>query len=150
MVGTLASTPLTERLRRFREAHPAIDLRLRTALSPEVSALVLRGDVALGLLYGLDPDPHLVATKVHAEPMLLVGSPRHRLARRRQVEPAALAGERWITFPHRTDVVREPYLATLEQWLAAHGLGGAEILSWESHSFSRRLSAGPPETGRAA
>src|SRR5438552_2606801 len=32
VVGTLASTTLTDRLRRFREAHPAIDLRLRTAL----------------------------------------------------------------------------------------------------------------------
>jgi DNA-binding transcriptional LysR family regulator len=139
VVGTLASTPLTERLRRFREAHPAIDLRLRTALSPEVSALVLRGDVALGLRYGLDPNPHLVATKVHDEPMLLVGSSRHRLARRRQVDPAALAGERWITFPQRTDVVREPYLTNLEQWLAAHGLGGAEILPIDSLTAQKRM-----------
>src|SRR5437868_1198036 len=37
IVGTLASTALTDRLRRFREAHPAIDLRIRTALSAEVS-----------------------------------------------------------------------------------------------------------------
>src|SRR5688572_6975605 len=44
IVGTLASTTLTERLRRFREAHPAVDLRIRTALSTEVSALVRRGD----------------------------------------------------------------------------------------------------------
>src|SRR5216684_28629 len=32
IVGTLASTTLTEQLRRFREAHPAVELRLRTAL----------------------------------------------------------------------------------------------------------------------
>src|SRR5947209_14698362 len=30
LVGTLASTSLTERLRRFREAHPQVQVRLRT------------------------------------------------------------------------------------------------------------------------
>jgi DNA-binding transcriptional LysR family regulator len=59
IVGTLASTGLTERLRRFREAHPAIDLRIRTALSAEVSELVRRGDATLGLRYGNDPHPEL-------------------------------------------------------------------------------------------
>src|SRR5262245_15330090 len=48
LVGTLASTDLTELLARFRAAHPAVDLRIRTALSSEVSALVRRGDATLG------------------------------------------------------------------------------------------------------
>src|SRR5262245_21107472 len=52
LVGTLAATSLTARLRRFRESHPAVDLRLRTALSDEVSALVRAGDATLGLRYG--------------------------------------------------------------------------------------------------
>jgi DNA-binding transcriptional LysR family regulator len=56
VVGTLASTSLTERLRRFRERHGGVDLRLRTALSAEVSGLVRRGDATLGLRY--DADPH--------------------------------------------------------------------------------------------
>src|SRR5262249_10236798 len=51
LVGTLASSGLTAHLRRFREAHPGIDLRLRTALSAEVSALVRRGEATLGLRY---------------------------------------------------------------------------------------------------
>jgi len=139
VVGTLASSPLTERLRRFREAHPRVDLRLRTALSPEVSELVLRGDVALGLRYGLDPNPHLACTKIHDEPMLAVCSPSHRLARKRKVEPEALAGERWITFPPRPGTPREPYLSTLEQRLAACGLGGAEILAIDSLTAQKRM-----------
>src|SRR2546423_3381062 len=95
-VGTLASSALTDSLRRFREAHPAVDLRLRTALSAEVSALVRRGDATLGLRYQADPDPDLVSTHIHDEPMLPVCSPRHRLAHRRRLSPAALAGESWI------------------------------------------------------
>src|SRR5215467_3658087 len=42
LVGTLASTTLTTCLQRFRDAHPRVELRLRTALSQEVSVLVRR------------------------------------------------------------------------------------------------------------
>ena len=41
MVGTLASTGLTVRLRTFRETYPRVRLHLRTALSQEVSAVVV-------------------------------------------------------------------------------------------------------------
>lgn len=55
LVGTLASTTLTACLQRFRAAHPRVELRLRTALSHEISGLVRRGDATLGLRYGADP-----------------------------------------------------------------------------------------------
>jgi DNA-binding transcriptional LysR family regulator len=139
VVGTLASTTLTERLRRFREAHPAVDLRLRTALSLEVSDLVRRGDVTLGLRYDVDPHPDLVATKVHDEPMLPVCSPRHRLASARRVAPRALAGERWISFPPRAPSVREPYSSALARGLAASGLAAAEVLPIDSLTAQKRM-----------
>lgn len=139
VVGTLASTPLTARLRTFREAHPGVDLRLRTALSPEVSELVLRGDAALGLRYGFDRNPYLDCAKIHEEPMLPVCAPGHRLAKRRKVEPEALKGERWITFPPRPGTPREPYLSTLEARLAACGLGDAEILAIDSLTAQKRM-----------
>jgi DNA-binding transcriptional LysR family regulator len=139
LVGTLASTTLTERLRRFREAHPAIDLRLRTALSAEVSALVRRGDATLGLRYERDPDPDLVSSAVHDEPMVPVCSPHHRLARGRRIEPGALAGERWIAFPSRAGAPREPYSSALEHRLAACGLGASEILPIDSLTAQKRM-----------
>src|SRR5205823_449482 len=133
------STTLTERLRRFREAHPAIDLRLRTALSSEVSALVRRGDATLGLRYDVEPDPDLVSARIHDEPMLPVCSPRHRLARARRVDPRALIGERWITFPPRPGQTREPYSSALEHRLAACGLGAAEIIPIDSLTAQKRM-----------
>jgi DNA-binding transcriptional LysR family regulator len=139
VVGTLASTPLTARLRRFREAHSGVDLRLRTALSPEVSELVLRGDATLGLRYGLDSNPHLESRKVHEEPMVPVCDPGHRLAGRKEVEPEELAGETWITFPPRPGRPREPYLATLERKLAALGLPDARILPIDSLTAQKRM-----------
>src|SRR6266508_118986 len=139
VVGTLASTTLTEHLRRFREAHPGVDLRLRTALSAEVSALVLRGDAALGLRYGVDAHPGLVSSTIHEEPLVPVCSPRHRLARMRSVPPRALAGERWIGFPARPGAASEPYSSAFEQQLAAHGLGAAEIVPIDSLTAQKRM-----------
>jgi DNA-binding transcriptional LysR family regulator len=139
LVGTLASTPLTARLRTFREAFPAIELRVRTALSREVSDLVRRGDATLGLRYERDPHPELVSTVVHHESMVTVCAPRHRLAGARTVRPAALEGERWITFPPRPGPGPEPYATLLEQRLAACGLGGAAVIHIDSLTAQKRM-----------
>jgi len=64
LVGTLASTGLTTRLRAFREAHPGVRLALRTARSDEVSALVQQGEVELGLRYFPDPSGAVVSTVI--------------------------------------------------------------------------------------
>ena len=139
LVGTLASTRLTERLRRFRESFPAIELRLRTALSREVSDLVRRGDATLGLRYERDPHPELTSTVIHDEPMVAVCAPRHPLARARAVRPGALAGERWITFPPRPGPGPEPYATLLEHRLAACGLAGAPVIHIDSLTAQKRM-----------
>ena len=139
IVGTLASTRLTDRLRRFRETYPAIELRVRTALSREVSDLVRRGDATLGLRYERDPHPELACTVVHDEPMVAVCAPRHPLARARAVRPAALAGERWITFPPRPGPGPEPYATLLEHRLAACGLAGAPVIHIDSLTAQKRM-----------
>jgi DNA-binding transcriptional LysR family regulator len=139
VVGTLASTALTERLRRFREAYPDVRLHLRTALSQEVSALIRRGDATLGLRYDIDPHPELLAEHIHDEPMVPVCSARHRLARARRVDAKALAGEAWITFPARAGSSGEPYASALTQRLAAAGVAAAEIIPIDSLTAQKRM-----------
>jgi DNA-binding transcriptional LysR family regulator len=139
LVGTLASTTLTEHLRRFRDAFPAVDLRLRTASSAEVSALVLRGEAALGLRYEVDPDPELVSATIHQEPLVPVCAPDHRFAHLPRVAPRALADERWIGFPPRPGTAREPYTSALEQRLAACGFSASEIVPIDSLTAQKRM-----------
>ena len=141
LVGTLASTTLTGCLQAFRDRYPQVELRLRTALSREVSGLVRRGDAALGLRYGADPHPELVCTTVHEEPRVVVCSARHRLtrARPRTLTPTALAGEAWIAFPARHDEADDPNSATTQKCLAACGLGGAEIIAIDSLTAQKRM-----------
>ena len=139
VVGTLASTNLTGRLRTFRETYPNVALQLRTALSQEVSALVRRGDATLGLRYDVDPHPDLVCATIHEERMVPVCAPSHRLARARRVDEKALAGEAWITFPPRTGSSGEPYASALAHRLAACGLAAAEIIPIDSLTAQKRM-----------
>jgi DNA-binding transcriptional LysR family regulator len=136
LVGTLASSSLTAVLSQLCKAHPGLDLRLQTALSAEVSALVLRGDAALGLRYDNDPDAGLVSVIIHHERLVPVCSAEHPLAGGTDLA-AGLAGQRWLAFPSRTG---DPYAAALQQFLAAHGLGAAEILPVDSLTAQKRMA----------
>lgn len=136
LVGTLASSRLTARLRAHRDARPGLDLRLRTALSAEVSALVLRGEAGLGLRYRTDPDPALTSVVIDEERLVPVCPPGHPLER---AGLAGLARERWLTFPHQPDDPAEPYAAAVRQVLAAGGLGAAEIVPVDSLTAQKRM-----------
>ena len=140
LVGTLACGSLTARLSRLRQAHPGLDLRLRTALSAEVSALVLRGDAAVGLRYGADPGPGLVSDIIHHERLVPVCPPGHPLAAGGTDLAAALAGQRWLAFPPPLGAPADLYTMALQQLLAAYGLGAAEILPIDSLTAQKRLA----------
>jgi DNA-binding transcriptional LysR family regulator len=139
LVGTLASSRLTERLSRLCHEHPLLDLRLQTALSAEISALVLRGDAAVGLRYGTDADPGLVSVIIYQERLVPVCPPGHPLADERTGLAAALAGQRWLAFPSGPDTP-DPYAAALQQLLAAHGLASADILLIDSLTAQKRMA----------
>ena len=139
LVGTLAGTSLTDHLRAFRTSYPGVDLRLRTALSAQVSELVRRGDATVGLRYGLDAHAELVSEHVYSEPMLPVCAPDHPLARKRRVTVADLAGQSWVAFPARASSAPEPYASAIEQRLTALGLGDAQIVPIDSLSAQKRL-----------
>src|SRR5215470_13888373 len=68
LVGTLADSNIVEVLRQFAKRSAAVELGLRTATSQEVSDLVRRGEVTLGLRYHLDERGELVSRVVGVEP----------------------------------------------------------------------------------
>ena len=140
LVGTLASGSLTARLSRLSVAHPGLDLRVQTALSAEVSELVLRGDAALGLRYGTDPDPALVSVVIHEERLVPVCPPGHPLAAGGSDPASALAGQRWLGFPSRPGTPGDAYATALQQLLSAHGLGTADFLPIDSLTAQKRMA----------
>jgi DNA-binding transcriptional LysR family regulator len=142
LVGTLAGTQLTERLRYFRRTYPGIQLTLHTARSREVSALVRRGAAHLGLRYFADPDPDLVITPAGEESLVVVCSAQSPLAGIRAPRVEALAGVPWVSFPVEDAVTlsnHEPYVAVLLRQLRACGLEDAAIVPVDSLTAQKRL-----------
>lgn len=137
-VGTLASTELTPILARFAERHPEIELTLRTATSAEVSELVRRGEVTLGLRYLRDPSPGVVCEALPPERLVVACGRRHRLAGRRVASLAKLAEERWLAFPRAHDA-RE---ASADNLFAQFLVRGVASLRWtpvDSLTAQKRL-----------
>ena len=136
VVGTLASTDLTTKLQAFRQAHPDVDLRLRTARSSEVSAAVRQGDVALGLRYFSGSGDGLVAKKVWDEEQVVVCS----TIRDTEVssEPMELISKLpWATYPVGSS--GEPFTRVLDRLLLQAGLETVERLTIDSLTAQKRL-----------
>jgi DNA-binding transcriptional LysR family regulator len=139
IVGTLASTPLTAQLGRFRDAHPQLRVLLRTGNSAEVSALVRRGEAALGLRYFADPTDDIVSRPLYQEPLVVIAPRRHALARSRRIAPQRLRDEAWIAFPPRRGTAIDPFGQLLSRRLAAAGLDDAEVIIIDSLTAQKRL-----------
>jgi DNA-binding transcriptional LysR family regulator len=136
LVGTLADTRIVEVLRSFAKRSKSGALDLRTASSQEVSDLVRRGEVTLGLRYFADERPELISKVVTAETMLVICPPEHPLAGRRAGR-AELAGERWIGFPAVHG--RESFGHILNRRLMAAGLDDAKVTVIDSLTAQKRL-----------
>jgi DNA-binding transcriptional LysR family regulator len=78
----------------FRRRHPGIDLRLRIANSRVIEEAIRAHEVDLGVVggHGLAPGEECLAAGL-ADELVLIVSPRHRWARRREVAAADLSDE---------------------------------------------------------
>jgi DNA-binding transcriptional LysR family regulator len=138
LVGTLADTHIVDVLRKFARRSKLPTLDLRTASSQEVSDLVRRGEVTLGLRYFGDDHADLVSSIVGQEEMIVICSTEHRLAGRR-VKSRELQDERWIGFPAARG--RESFGHILQRRLISAGLDGAPITFIDSLTAQKRLVA---------
>jgi DNA-binding transcriptional LysR family regulator len=139
LVGTLASTGLTARLRDFRGEYPGVRLLMHTARSDEVSALVQRGEAQLGLRYFAGADSDLVARPVTDEPLRVVCAGQSRLVDRAATDARALAGVPWVGFPQGPTSSGEPFARVVEQQLLRCGLGDTEFITIDSLTAQKRL-----------
>ena len=139
LVGTLADTHIVDALRRFARRSKDVRLELRTASSAEVTDLVRRGEVTLGLRYFTSDRPELVSLAAGGEAMLVVAAPGHRLAGRRVRHARMLEGERWIGFPTVPDE-RDSSGNVLARQLIRAGLDSADVTLIDSLTAQKRLA----------
>lgn len=139
LVGSLAGTQLTRHLQAFRTEYPQVHLRLRTARSDEVGALVQQGEAHLGLRYFADPRPDICSIPALNEPLLVVCAAQSRLVIESATESAALFGVPWVTFPLGAGSSGEPFARLLEKLLLLHDLDAAERIAIDSLTAQKRL-----------
>lgn len=84
---TIGTYILPEKLVRFRQRYPGIKIKVETALSGQITELVLDNTLELGLVGHYAPDTRLVVEPFMKDPLLLVVSPRHPWAARKTPVP---------------------------------------------------------------
>ncbi len=138
LVGTLASTSLTTTLNRFAVEFPDVKLALRTATSLEVSDLVRRGEVTIGLRYFDDPAPDLACTTICDEKLVVACGREHRLAGKTVRSLRSLKRERWLAFPAasgRTEATAQ----SIHAHFLSRGIGGIDSTPVDSLTAQKRL-----------
>ena len=138
VVGTLAGGHLSQILKRFARECPEVDLTLLTATSGEVSELIRRGEVTIGLRYDIVRLRDLDYVRLATEPLQVVCAPDHPLAGKRVARLADLRGERWIAFPEipgRREIAASHVFALF----LAHGLGEIAWTPVDSLTAQKRL-----------
>lgn len=139
VVGTLANQRLSAALRRVQARLPGLDIRLQTATSAEVSALVRSGEVSVGLRYFADRSPDIECHPLLQERLVVVCGPAHRLAGKRVTSLVRLAGERWLAFPAREDRGPEAFAATVFAQFLTRGMAEIDWVAIDSLTAQKRL-----------
>jgi DNA-binding transcriptional LysR family regulator len=137
IVGTLAGTTIVEQLRRFSARHRNARLELRTANSFEVSDMVRRGEVSLGLRYFADPSPELISRKISEERIAVVCSAQHEWGGKRLRDPGQLRADRWFSLPMTRHHGSFAHLVARQ--LASAGLDDVPVMTIDSMTAQKRL-----------
>ncbi|MFC3228580.1 LysR family transcriptional regulator [Marinibaculum pumilum] len=138
VVGTLADAAFGDVLRAFARRHPAVEMRLRTATSAEVSDLVRRGEALLGLRYGSDSAADLDCVTLSRERLIVVCAPDHPLAGRTVAGLRDLAQAHWLAFPDQPGR-SEHAAAHIFAMFLAHGIEAPDWTAVDSLTAQKRL-----------
>ena len=99
-VSTVDYSILPSLVRRFRQKHPGVALKLLELTSDRQQSLLQAGELDLGLSILPRPAPGLAQRPVFREPLIAAVPAAHRLARsRRRIGVRALADDGFIHFP---------------------------------------------------
>jgi DNA-binding transcriptional LysR family regulator len=96
---TLMLSSLAHAVRTYRQRHPGVRIDLRELPTSEQVAALLKGDLDVGFVRGVETDPRLHAERFADEPLVIALHRDHPLARATRVPVSALAHDPWVLFP---------------------------------------------------
>ncbi|MBU1358454.1 MAG: LysR family transcriptional regulator [Gammaproteobacteria bacterium] len=98
-IPTLAYTLLPHLLPSYREAYPGVAISLREVLVTDKEDALLSGSIDVGIYRPPARHPEIQTATIGEERMILAVPTGHRLARRKQVAAAEIAGEPLLMYP---------------------------------------------------
>jgi len=133
--GALCTERLIGALRSFLDDAPETELSLsfHANTSNEVSDAVLQGEAMWGLRYRYDRRLH--SELIGHEVLLFVCSPAHRLAERKNVGPAELEHETWVSYPLEAGHTDSAFWSNL----AFFGIHGHRVILTDSTAAQKSL-----------
>ena len=90
-------------LKRYRRAHPLVDVRIDAAATTEPIAHLLEGRLDLAIVSDPVRDRRIVVTPLFDDEMVVIVEPRHPLASRSYVRPEDLATETLLIYPPKEE-----------------------------------------------
>jgi len=139
VVGTLASTNLSKKLKAFRIQYPQVELNLRTALSDDVSDLVLSGEVHLGMRYFPESSSEIHSNLLFKEPMVTVCAHDTALFDHSNFKIEQLKSCKFLSFSQSKKKTTNSFHQITQKQLMKAGLDEAELMSVDSLTAQKRL-----------
>jgi DNA-binding transcriptional LysR family regulator len=111
-IGANESTSLylLRHIESYRKLYPRVQVQVRRSFSSRIPDEIVDGNLELGVISYAPKDPRLYARVIFTDSLAFVVSPKHRLARRKQVPISELGDETFIAHnvvsPYREIVIR--------------------------------------------
>jgi len=94
---TIGEYCLPETIVRFKDRYPRVALELRISNTRQIADEVLRHALDIGFIGGKIDSPNLVVEPFAEDKIVLIASPKHRLARKKNIRVEELREEEFIT-----------------------------------------------------
>jgi DNA-binding transcriptional LysR family regulator len=114
-VNESAIHALLPALKRYRELHSGIHIKVHRVFSRDVPREVMNHHLDIGVISYLPEERELDAVEFHRDSLVLIVWPGHRLAKRREVDISDLGQETFVAH-----IVESPYRQRVVQMFARH------------------------------
>ena len=123
---------------RFMKAHPQVKVHVEYSRTDKVCEACLDGTIDFGIVAFPLRRSNVAVIPWHDEKLVLVCAPNHRLARRRKVSLAQLAGEAFIAFER--DI---PTRKTIDRLLKTHRVTVNTVMEFDNiETIKRSIEVG--------
>src|ERR1700678_696017 len=109
----------------FRDAYPAVNLKLQMATSEAIKSEVVANRADIGLVTGQVNDPRLIARQFMSDDLVVIVPRHHKWPSRRQIKAADLLGETFIVAARGAGV-----RTIIEERLRAKGIVLENVLNF--------------------